>query len=190
MVNTHAKYPNDVKHNAFYPADGTDLRDATSEEVEKYRLAATHKRRRPDVEASRDKTETTACATRGDKKDVVKTSKRDESKTRNESGRQRDQIPKTRNKSTEGKSGRTNSHEPRKGDEGSRSHSRNEGVRRESERRHGGYLSDREEKGAGDALELDEDERDRREMAEIRRRMDEQKIAKSLGVKEHGQGRS
>jgi len=29
MVNTHKKYPNDVKHNAHYAADGTDLRDAT-----------------------------------------------------------------------------------------------------------------------------------------------------------------
>jgi len=183
MVNTHKKYPNDVKHNTFYPADGTNLRDATAEEVKKYRLAATHKRRRPEVEAPRDKTETTACATRGDKKDDVKTNKRDESKHRDESGRQRDKIPETRNKSTEEKSGRTTSQDSRKGDEGSRSRGRNEGMRRESERRHGDRLSDQEEKGGGDAVELDEDERDRRKMAEIRRRIDERITAKSLEIK-------
>jgi len=183
MVNAHAKYPNDVKHNTIYPADGTDLRDATAEEVEKYRLAATHKRRKPEVEAPGGKIDTIACATRGDKKDEIKPSKRDESKHREESGRQGDKILKTRNKSTEGNSGRTASHESRKGDEGNQSRSRNEGVRRESERRHGDRLSDREEKGRGVAVELDEDERDRREMAEIRRRMDERKTAKALEKK-------
>jgi len=27
MVNTHSKYPNDVRHNAYYAADGSDLRN-------------------------------------------------------------------------------------------------------------------------------------------------------------------
>jgi len=42
MVNTHGKFPVDVRHNTSYAADGSDLRDATVEEVEKYGLAAAH----------------------------------------------------------------------------------------------------------------------------------------------------
>jgi len=56
MVNTHKKFPNDVKHNAYYAANGTDLRDASDEEIDKYRLAAAHKRKKPAVEAALDKT--------------------------------------------------------------------------------------------------------------------------------------
>jgi len=33
MVNTHAKFPNDVRHNTYYAADKSNLRDATEEEV-------------------------------------------------------------------------------------------------------------------------------------------------------------
>jgi len=40
MVNTHKKFPTDAKHNTYYEADGSDFRDATPEEKEKYRLAA------------------------------------------------------------------------------------------------------------------------------------------------------
>jgi len=39
MVNTHRKYPLDARHNTYYAANGSDLRDATEEEIEKYRLA-------------------------------------------------------------------------------------------------------------------------------------------------------
>jgi len=35
MVNTHGKFPGDAKHNAYYAADGSDVRDATKEEVKK-----------------------------------------------------------------------------------------------------------------------------------------------------------
>jgi len=63
MVNTNRKFPNDVKHNTYYTADGTDLRDATEEEVEKYRLAATHKRRKPESESVGGKTEGTRGGT-------------------------------------------------------------------------------------------------------------------------------
>jgi len=34
MVNTHRKFPVGAKHNAYYAADGTHLRDATKEEIE------------------------------------------------------------------------------------------------------------------------------------------------------------
>jgi len=50
MVNTHRKLPVGAKRNAYYAADGTDLRDATKEEIEKYRLAAMHKRKKPDAD--------------------------------------------------------------------------------------------------------------------------------------------
>jgi len=48
MVNTHTKFPIDLKNNTYYAADGSDIRDATKEEIEKYRLAASHKRRKPE----------------------------------------------------------------------------------------------------------------------------------------------
>jgi len=45
-VNTQLKFPNDVRHNTYYAADGSDLRDATLDEIKKYRLAVAHKRTR------------------------------------------------------------------------------------------------------------------------------------------------
>jgi len=57
MVNTLKKFPTDVKHNTHYEADSTDLRDATKKKIDKYHLAASHKRRKPAVDAAHDKTE-------------------------------------------------------------------------------------------------------------------------------------
>jgi len=62
MVNTHKKFPTDVKHNAYYEADGSDLRDATPEEREKYRLAALHKRKKPEAESFCGKSESMTVA--------------------------------------------------------------------------------------------------------------------------------
>jgi len=67
MVNTHRKFPTGAKHNAYYAADGTDLRDATREEIEKYRLAAMHKRKKPDADPTWGKGGNSASTTRGSK---------------------------------------------------------------------------------------------------------------------------
>jgi len=77
MVNTHQKYPVDARHNTYYTASGSDLRDATEEGIEKYRLAAAHKRRKPESLCDKSKNTTlvtdvcessTTCVHKGDKK--------------------------------------------------------------------------------------------------------------------------
>jgi len=72
-VNTHQKFPVDARHNTYYAADGSDLRDATTEEIEKYRLAASHKRRKP--ESSCEKSESTTVATDAQKPETTRATK-------------------------------------------------------------------------------------------------------------------
>jgi len=56
----------DAKHNTYYAADGSDLRYATEEEIEKYRLAASHKRRKPDSPRDKNESAVTVPDVRGD----------------------------------------------------------------------------------------------------------------------------
>jgi len=80
MVNTHKKFPTDVKHNTHYEADGTDLQDATEEEIEKYRLAASHKRRKLAADAAHDKTEKKDFKGCDEKRDSSRSNKREMTK--------------------------------------------------------------------------------------------------------------
>jgi len=74
MVNTHEKFPVEVRHNTLYAADGSDLRDATAEEIEKYGLAAAHKKRRPEADSTNA---TASAATRDANKETYPTTQRD-----------------------------------------------------------------------------------------------------------------
>jgi len=178
MVNTHKKFPTDAKHNAYYEADGSDLRDATSEERQMYRLAAPHKRKKPEAESSCGKSWTAAAL---ENKSRVK-------ETRNSDSRRRDvETPhdryeqETHRRRPEDKSGRTSSRDSAKG-HGTTHQDRcgTGGSRREEDSGH--------EKRTGqsgnqaDADGVDDDERDRLEVAEIVQRMGERKTAKELEV--------
>jgi len=77
MVNTHKKFPIDAKHNAYYAADGSHLRDATKEEKEKYRLAALHKRKKPEVESSCGKSGSTTAVAQESKVNIEEARTRD-----------------------------------------------------------------------------------------------------------------
>jgi len=87
-VNTHRKFPVDARHNAHYAADGSDLRDATAEEIEKYRSSASHKRRKP--ESSCDKSESARVVSDVEKSEIARVSKSDEKKKSGYSSRERD----------------------------------------------------------------------------------------------------
>jgi len=169
MVNTHVKFPNDVRHNTYYVADGSDLRDATEEEVKKYRLAASHKRRKPESESVRGMAETTTTAMRDKKKESARSSKRDDDRGREMSTK----------REIGDKGGRVESCDSRKDmGEINGSHSWSETDRNESGRRSDSRTAKRDEKGGGDVGNIDEDERDRRKIEEIRQRMENRKASK------------
>jgi len=89
-VITHRKFPVDARHNTYYAADGSDLRDATAEEIKKYRLAASHKRRKP--ESSCEKSESATVMTDLKKTETIRAPKSEGKKswnTRHERGRMR-----------------------------------------------------------------------------------------------------
>jgi len=71
MVNTHKQ------HNAYYAADGSDLRDATEEERKKYRLAALHKQKKPEAESTCGKSGSATVMTHESKRDATGTHQRD-----------------------------------------------------------------------------------------------------------------
>jgi len=87
MVNTHRKFPVGAKHNAYYAADGTDLRDATKEEIEKYRLAAMHKRKKTDADPTWGKGGSSASTTGGNRE---QTHKRNDTQRKSDSSRDRE----------------------------------------------------------------------------------------------------
>jgi len=78
MVNTHRKFPVDAKHNAYYAADGSDLRDATRDEIKKYRLAAAHKRRKPEAESFCEKSESATTTQPGGRVETTRTRRDDD----------------------------------------------------------------------------------------------------------------
>jgi len=181
MVNTHRKFPVDAKHNAYYAADGSDLRDATDEKIVKYRLAAAHKRKKPNVDLTADRSGSTTEVPHEEKRDDDRPSKRDADRHRSDSPRGVVRNRESRNRGAQGKGGRTSSHDSRSDrDVAHRDHSRTDSKRRDGRRDTENRPSEREEKGKEESGEIDEDERDRRQMAKIQRGMEEWKIAKEL----------
>jgi len=114
MVNTHRKFPVDSKHNAYYAADGSDVRNATKEEIKKYRLAALHKRKKPDVDVPVGKNGSSTSAVRADKYETDSPVKRDQKSRGKDSSRDRERDGGSRNREAEMKDGRTSSRDARK----------------------------------------------------------------------------
>jgi len=179
MVNTHMKFPTDAKHNAYYKADGSDLRDATPEEKEKYRLAAQHKRKKPEPESPCGKVGNTIAA-QENKSKVEEKRNSDQRRRDVENPRDRDERGVHR-KGSEDKSGRTPSRDSAKG-RGSdhRDRSRTGGSLRDEDNGHEKRTNLSDGKAKGEADGVDDDERDRLEVAEIMRRIEERKAAKQL----------
>jgi len=151
------KYPNDVPHNTYYAADGSDLRDATSHEIEKYRLAAAHKRKRPEAKLAPAKGgNKPSTATRDDKKGSNRPSRSDATKYRENSPRIRDKDSGSRGCGVKEKGGRTSSRDSRKDrDDDSRSRHRTDLDRRDSKDARERRPSGRGEIGGGDMGEVD-----------------------------------
>jgi len=165
MVNTHRKYPVDARNNTYYAADGSDLRDATEEEIEKYRLAATHKKRNP--ESSCDKSESATMVTEVRKGDKIRVHKTDEGGRGGHSSHDRDAERRLRDKESKSDKDRMSSRGSRRGrDDGTRDKSRENTTHKSGiERSIGGHLSERDQKSLIKSDEIDEDERDRRKVA-------------------------
>jgi len=182
MVNTHQKYPVEARHNAYYAADGTDLRDATEEEIEKYRLAAAHKKRKP--ESSKEKSESATRVSDVRKDDEGHARKTSEVGRGGHSSRDKDADWKPRDKDPKSDKERTSSRGSRGGrDDDLREHKRGDTGRKSSiEGRTGGYSSERDRSSQTNTDTIDEDERDRRKVADIMRRMEERKAAKDAEV--------
>jgi len=122
MVNTHRKFPVDAKHNAYYAADGSDLRDATGEEIEKYRQAAAHKHRKPDAESSCEKSESATMTHPGRKVDTTHLRKEEDRGRRGYFPHNRGSGHRPTSHDQESKGGRTlsrdlRSHDSRRGRE-------------------------------------------------------------------------
>jgi len=160
-VNTHRKFPVDERHNAYYAADGSDLRDATAEEIEKYRLAASHKRRKPE----------SSCDKSGEKKKLGHSSReRDD-----DDHRKRDKERPVSRESKDGRAAskgsrneRTTSRESQRG--------RDKGHRGSGDSASGRSAERDKQTNRGSTVGMDDDERDRRKLAEIIKRMDERKL--------------
>jgi len=52
MVNAHGKYPDGAANKAAYTTDGSDVRDATAEEMIRYREANKHRRKKVDEKST------------------------------------------------------------------------------------------------------------------------------------------
>jgi len=179
MVNTHSKFPSDAKYNTSYEANGSDLRDATPEKREKYRLAALHKRKKPEAKSSCGKSgSTTAAAPEGQGR--VEDTRNSDSRRR-DGGTSHDRDDKeTHRRESRDKSGRTSSRDSVKGRGAThRDHSRTGGSRREEKSGYEKRTTPSGKKAKDDSEGFDDDERDRREMAEIVQRIEARKAAKA-----------
>jgi len=184
IVNTHRKFPIDAKHNAYYAADRSDLRNATKEVIEKYRLAALHKQRKPDADSAWGKSESSTSMACENKQDTGRPRKRDERQRGKESDREKDRDRGSRNREAEGKDSRPSSRDARKEkDRSSAERRRTDGKKskgiKEKESRSYKQKEKRQSEYTG-LDEADEDERDRRNMEEIKRRMKGRKAAKKM----------
>jgi len=198
MVNTHSKFPVDARHNAYYAANGSDLRDATREEIEKYRPAALHKRKKPDADPTWGKGGSAASTTRGDRQARESSPQNGVKRHSTNSSRDREKDRGSCNREAEMKDKRDSSRDNRKGNETSSSERRKNDVRKEEGARHKDASSTERrkkedkkparirekeelstERGGSDTkkeenrseqpkpAEVDEDERDRRNVEEI-----------------------
>jgi len=132
MVNTHRKFPVDAKHNAYYAADGSDLRDATDKKIIKYQLAAAHKRIKPDADVTADRSGSTTVAIPEAKRDDDRLSQRDADRHRKGSPRGVVRKRDSRNREAQGKGGRTSSRDSRSDrDVAHQDHSRTDSKRRD-----------------------------------------------------------
>jgi len=113
MVNTHKKFPVDAKHNTYYAADGSDIRDATREEIEKYSLAALHKRKKPDLDAG-GKSESPTSGVRLSGPDGERPRKTDDRSCGRDSCRNRGRDRGSRNREAEKKDSHTSSREAKR----------------------------------------------------------------------------
>jgi len=182
MVNTHKKFPTDAKPNAYYEADSSDPRDATPEEREKYCLGALHKRKKPEAESSCGKSGSTTAAAQENRSKVEETRNSDSKRRDVETLRDQDERGAHR-RGSEDKSGRTSSRDSAKGRGTThRDRSRTGGSRRKEKSRHEKKLTQSGNKAKNEADGVDHDERDRLEVAEIVRRMEDRKAAKELKV--------
>jgi len=189
MVNTHKKFPAELKNNTYYAADGSDIRDATEEEIVKYRLAASHKRRKPEIRVSSEKSVSSTAVAKEVKSRVDITPKRDTTRRREESPRNRDGQYTSKFKE-DGKGIRTASRDSRRDREEMRENlARSGGEKRRGENTGENLPTERSEKAGGDNEVIDEDKRDRREMSEIRRRIEERKAAKTSVISHPDVGR-
>jgi len=189
MVNTHRKFPVEARHNVFYAADGSDIRDATREEIEKYRLAAAHKRRKPDVESSYEKSERATTTHPGGKVETTHVRKDDERGRRGYPSHNREGDRRTSSYDKDWKAGRTLCRESTKGREASRRDSSKSKTSRHQDKRDAkGRSADRNRKTGESADMTDDDERDQKKMEEIMRRMEERKVAKEAEIKRRETG--
>jgi len=209
MVNTHGKFPVDARHNAYYAADGSDLRDATKEEIKKYRLAALHKRKKPDADPTWGKGGSSASTTRGDRRARESSPQHGVKRHSTNSSRDRGKDRGSRNREAEVKDKRDSSRDTRKGNETSSTEGRKNDARKDEGARHKDASSTERcnkkdkkparirknkelstERGGTDTKkgenrsdqpgsgEVDKDERDRRNVEEIQRRMEARKAAR------------
>jgi len=172
MVNVHEKYPEGAVNKTAYSTDGSNIRDATEDEKIRYRDANKHRRKVP-VEEKSSSSEPSHSGTALAHADTTKArpaSAREVRGGRGASSDDRGVANSTKeigrkSKSTEGEHGSTNKRDDR---EASRGH------------------SDRESQKSGretiEDVEPDEEEIDRRKMAEIQSRMEARKAAKDLDL--------
>jgi len=161
MVNTHRKFPVEARHNAFYAANGSDIRDANREEVEKYRLAAAHKRRKPKVESSCEKSESATTVHPGGKVETTRVRKDDDRGRRGYPSHNRESDRRTSSHDKDWKTGRPLSRDSTRGREAStRESSKSETPRRQDVRDAEGRSTDRDRKTGEKIDPIDDDERD------------------------------
>jgi len=169
-VNTYRKYPVDVRHNTYYAADGSDLRDATEEELEKYRLAAAHKKRKPESRV-------------GVPPWYLMPGRTTRPPRGGQSARGRDTEWRPRDKESKDERERTSSRGSKGGRAAhTREHSRDDATLKVGEGSDRGRSSEREKKSRNSIEDVDEDEPDRRKMAEIVRRMEDRAATKESDV--------
>jgi len=182
MVNTHGKFPVDARHNTYYEANGSDLRDATEEEIEKYKLAAAHKRRKP--ESSCDKSESATVVHDARKSEDNRASNTGEDWQRGHLSRDSDTERRRREKESKRDRDRTSSRGSKRGrDDDTQDRSRETAMRKSgTERSIGGQSAERDKNGQSNPDDVDEDERDRRKLAEIMPRMEKRKLTRASEV--------
>jgi len=160
MVNIHEKFPVGASNKSAYKTDGSDVRDATPEEMIRYRDANKHRRKKVDEKSS--SSEPSLSST------VLPT----------------EALPKARPVSARPEQGegdsssgnRAAAHRARE----RISDSSRKGEDRDSSGKRENRGPERREKAAETVREVDEEEADRRDLAEIQGRIEARKAARVL----------